>query len=426
MLKKLVNSTLVKHSGIYTISNIINASIPFLLLPVLTRYLSTSDYGIIATFQTLIAFFIPIIGLNTQTAIIRRQYDTEKIDFAKYVTTCIGILLVNTLLLIVLLIPLYPFISSIAEFPSMWFWTIIAVTFFQYLFTIVLGIWQASGRVYKYALFQNCQTVLNLFASLLFVVSFQMNWQGRVIAQTASMIIFGALSLFVLYKMGFLKVQFSKRYFADALKFALPLIPYSFTGWILYTMDRIFINNMIGLDETGLYSVAFQISMIISLLQVSFNNAWVPWFYNQIRRNDTSLNLKIVKFTYAFIIVNFLFAFSLIIAAPPFFKVFLGKNFYQSANYLWWLALAQAASAIHVITVSYINLHNKNIYLTYSAIFIALIHIPLTYYLLKINGTIGAAQSLFVSNTLASFITFFVAVNLHKMPWLLKRAKTIG
>ena len=185
-------------------------------------------------------------------------------------------------------------------------------------------------------------------------------------------------------------------------------------------MDRIFINNIIGLDETGLYSVAFQISMIINFLQISFNNAWVPWFYNQIRRNDTNLNLKIVKFSYAFIIANFLFAFLLTIAAPPFFKAFFGTNFYQSTNYLWWLALAQAASAIHVITVSYINLHNKNIYLTYSAIFIALIHIPLTYYLLKINGTIGAAQSLFVSNTLASFITFFVAVNLHKMPWLLK------
>jgi O-antigen/teichoic acid export membrane protein len=421
MLKKFANSTLVKHSGIYTVSTLINAAIPFLLLPVLTRYLSTTDYGIIATFQTLISFFIPIIGLNTQTAIIRRQYDSEKIDFAKYVTTCVGILVANTLLLILLLVPLYPFISDIAEFPSIWFWTIIAVTFFQYLFTLILGIWQANGKVYKYALFQNSQTILNLFASLLLVISFQMNWQGRVIAQTASMLIFGILSLIILYQMGFLRTQFSKKYFNDALKFALPLIPYSFTGWVLYTMDRIFINNMIGLAETGLYAVAFQVSMLIGLLQASFNNAWVPWFYNQIRRNDIGLNLKIVRFTYAFIIVNFLFAFSLILLAPGLFNFFLGKDFYQASNYLWWLALAQAASAIHVITVSYINLHNKNIYLTYASIFIALVHIPLTYYLLKLNGTIGAAQSLFISNMAASLITFFIAVQLHKKPWLLKQ-----
>jgi O-antigen/teichoic acid export membrane protein len=425
MLKKIANSTLIKHGGIYTISNVVNASIPFLLLPVLTRYLSKSDYGIIATFQYLIAFFIPIIGLNTQASVIRRQYDTEKIDFAKYVTTCIVILLVNTLLLIVLLIPLSPFISDIAEFPSTWFWTIITVTFFQYLFTLVLGIWQANGKIYRYASFQNFQTALNFFASLLLIISFQMNWQGRVLAQTVSMVVFGALALLMLYKMGFLKGQISKKYFIDALKFALPLIPYSFSGWVLYTMDRIFINNMIGLDETGLYSVAFQISMIINLLQLSFNTAWVPWFYKQVRKNEASLNLKIVKFTYAFIIANFLFAFLLILAAPLFFKFFLGKDFYQAGDYLWWLALAQAASAIHVITVSYINLHNKNIYLTYSAIFIAVVHIPLTYYLLKMNGTIGAAQSLFISNMTASLITFFVAQHLHKMPWHLKSAKTI-
>jgi O-antigen/teichoic acid export membrane protein len=220
--------------------------------------------------------------------------------------------------------------------------------------------------------------------------------------------------------MDFLNAQISRKYFKDALKFALPLIPYSLTGWVLYTMDRIFISNMIGLDDTGLYSVAFQISMIISLLQVSFNNAWVPWFYTHIRRDDRIANLKIVKFSYAFVACNFLFAFLLILVGPPFFKVFLGKDFYQSNDYLWWLSLAQAASAIHVIGVSYINFHNKNIYLTYSSIFIALIHIPLTYYLLKINGTIGAAQSLFVSNTLASLFTFVVAINLHKMPWLLK------
>jgi len=212
--------------------------------------------------------------------------------------------------------------------------------------------------------------------------------------------------------------KINKKYFADALKFGLPLIPYSFTGWILLSMDRIFINNMLGLDQTGLYSVAYQVCMIITLIQISFNTAWVPWLYTKIKKDDPLLNIKIVKFSYGFVLFNFLLAAMLALAGPAFFKLFLGKNFYQATNFIWWLSLAQAANAIHIVAVTYLNYHNKNIYLTYSAIFTALIHIPIIYWLIKANGTIGAAQALFISNLITSFMTFFFAFKFHKMPWL--------
>lgn len=420
MIKRLLYNKLFQNVGVYSISNIINSSIPFLLLPVLTRYLTTQDYGITATFQTLIGFFVPFIGLNTQGAAIRRYYDGDKINFPVYVSTCIFILLLSTFFLVGILIPLSPYISKITEFPHNWFWAVIIVAFFQHLNTILLGIWQVRSKVYQYAIFQNSQTLLNISASLFLVILLRMNWQGRVIAQTTSTIAFGILALLLISNMGFIKKQITKKYFVDALKFGLPLIPYSFTGWILLSMDRIFINNMAGLDQTGLYSVAYQICMVISLFQLSFNNAWVPWLYEKIKKKDEWVNLKIVKFSYAYIILNFLLAFLLAFVGPFFFKIFLGKSFFPATGYLLWLFLAQAANAIHIITVSYIVYHNKNIYLTYSAIFVTLIHIPITYLLIKSNGTIGAAQSLFISNMIASLLTFFFAARFHKMPWLLK------
>ncbi|MGJ3660750.1 oligosaccharide flippase family protein, partial [Shigella boydii] len=43
-----------KNSSIYLISNIFNALIPFILLPILTRNLTPYEYGQIAMFQTLV------------------------------------------------------------------------------------------------------------------------------------------------------------------------------------------------------------------------------------------------------------------------------------------------------------------------------------------------------------------------------------
>jgi len=421
MMKRLLYNKLFQNAGVYTISNIINASIPFLLLPVLTRYLTTHDYGITATFQSLVGFFIPFTGLNTQGAVTRRYYDGDKVDFPVYVSTCLIILLFSTLVLVSILLPFSSFLSRLTEFPRQWLWAIIAVAFFQQLYTIMLGIWQVRGKVYQYAIFQNSQTLLNISASLFLVISLRMNWEGRIIGQTVSIVVYGILALVLIDRMGFLKKKISKAYLRDALKFGLPLLPYNFTGWILLSMDRIFLNNMQGLDETGLYSVAYQICMVITLFQLSFNNAWVPWIYEKIKLKDRKLDSKIVKFSYGFILFNFLLALLLAFVGPAFFKIFLGKNFFQASSYLLWLALAQAANSIHIITVSYIFFHNKNIYLTYSALFTTLIHIPVTYFMIKHNGTIGAAQSLFISNMLTSLLTFIFAARFHKLPWVLKK-----
>jgi len=69
---------LIKKVSIYTSANILVKAIPFLLLPVLTRYLSPSDYGIIAIFQVILAFLIVFIGLNSNGAVMVNFFKLDK------------------------------------------------------------------------------------------------------------------------------------------------------------------------------------------------------------------------------------------------------------------------------------------------------------------------------------------------------------
>jgi O-antigen/teichoic acid export membrane protein len=62
-------NSFLKNIGIYTLSNVLNAAIPFILLPVLTQHLSTSDYGVISNYNALINILIPFIGLNLMAAL---------------------------------------------------------------------------------------------------------------------------------------------------------------------------------------------------------------------------------------------------------------------------------------------------------------------------------------------------------------------
>lgn len=50
------------NAAIYLGANILNAGIPFLLLPILTRVLTPADYGIVAMFSVVVS----ILGAFTQ------------------------------------------------------------------------------------------------------------------------------------------------------------------------------------------------------------------------------------------------------------------------------------------------------------------------------------------------------------------------
>ncbi len=57
----------LKNSFVYLFSNVFNASIPFILLPLFSHYLSTDDYGRVTMFQILIIYIhTPLKGIDLE------------------------------------------------------------------------------------------------------------------------------------------------------------------------------------------------------------------------------------------------------------------------------------------------------------------------------------------------------------------------
>ena len=87
---------LVSNTAIYFGANILNAAIPFFLLPILTRVLSPADYGTIAMFGICLSIISAFTGLSVHGAIGVRYFQLNKEELAEYVVTCMGILVVST------------------------------------------------------------------------------------------------------------------------------------------------------------------------------------------------------------------------------------------------------------------------------------------------------------------------------------------
>ena len=197
IIQKLTKSTLFKSTGTYTVANIIRAFIPLLLLPILTKYLSPADFGRVAIFQVTIALTLPLINLNTHGAITRRFFD-KNIHFASYLSNCLFIAVLTTLLFSLLFLLSISILKSFLPLSLTLISSIPLICLFQFLSNLPLYVWQVEIKPFKYSIFSISQSIINVSATLLFVVFLGHGWEGRVNAVILTYIIFSFIGLIIL------------------------------------------------------------------------------------------------------------------------------------------------------------------------------------------------------------------------------------
>lgn len=408
---------LFKNTFIYTGSNVINSAIPFFLLPVMTRYLTPTDYGIVATFNVLLTVMVVFVGLSMQGAVNVNFFKLNKEEHKEYVGNIIFILFTNSILVYIITYVLKSPLSIFTKFSEKWISNIIIVALFQSLFAVTIVLWQVEQKPLPYGLFKISRTILNVSLSLIFVILLGWGWQGRLLGIIITSIVFGLLSIFVIYKRRYIKFSFNKKYIKDALFFGVPLIPHALGGWIITGIDRIFINSMVNVAATGLYSVGYQVGMIIGLLARSFNLAWYPFLFEKLKENNYSTKIKIVKFTYLYDIGIIILALALSFVAPYFLKFFVSDVFYSSYKYVLWISLGYAFQGMYFMVSNYIFYIKKTYILAWVTLSSAGINIILNYFFIKANGAIGAAQATTITFFVTLILTWILSAKVYKMPW---------
>jgi O-antigen/teichoic acid export membrane protein len=420
LIDSAAHSTLLRSAGVYVTTSMINSAIPFLMLPILTRYLSPFDYGIVAMFQVLTGIVSTLTGLSTHGAISRQYFEKDKIDFPKYISNCLYILILSSIITAVVLWLLSGWISKYTQFPSSWLWSVMIVSCGQFVILIVLILWQVQVSSVYYGVFQILITSANIGLSLWLIIGLGMGWQGRIQGQVWSYLVFSLVGLYILWKGGWLKWHYEAAYVKNALKFGVPLIPHSLGGWAIGMTDRILITNMIGIVDTGIFVVGAQIGMLIGLFEDAFNRAWVPWFFGQLKKDDPGVNLRIIKITYLYNVLIFFLAIVLAWITPWLLNFFVGSDFKDAGKYVIWIAMGYAFNGMYKMAANYIFYTQKTHLLAWMTFFIALANVGISYVLIRHNGAVGAAQGTMLTFLLCYLITWIVSARVYKMPWNLK------
>jgi O-antigen/teichoic acid export membrane protein len=286
----------------------------------------------------------------------------------------------------------------------------------------MLVVWRVNDRPSAYGLFRLTRTIVEIGLSVFFVTAASKGWIGRVEGMVIAAFVFGGLAFFFLFRNNLISLKWDSSYIKDILKFGAPLIPHTLSGVIMVYSDRIFIAKMVGLSDTGSYAVGYQVAMAISLLQSSFNLAWVPWFYGKLSSNDDKTKHQIVKITYWYFLIILICALGLTLISPILFNIFINKSYHDSIQFVFWIALGFAFDGMYKMVVNYIFYLKKTYIISIATFSTAALNLILNYFFIRAYGPLGAAKATTVSMLIEFVIIWMISNSLYPMPWFSKRS----
>lgn len=417
----LKGSSLFRHSAIYLITEGVNKAIPFIILPIISYYLTPSDYGILTNYN-VITQILAVFCYSITTVIIPVMY--YKLERNEVKNLISNIVILNSIIGIILLLVILSASRTIEQATSVSvIFQIIAIvsTLFASFTQVNLTLWRCEERPFSFGLFHISQTALDAGLSLYLIIVVLLGWSGRVYSMALASIVFGMLSLILLYSRGYLKFRISKQHVTTILTFSIPLLPHGLSFWIKSGADKLLLSNLSGLNQNGLYSVAMSFGAIISIFVTSFNNAFVPQLFQKLKSinliNESKVKIKIVR-QYRYLVVGLLF-FTLLsyIISYAFIKIVYQDEYSGAVDFLPYIMLGQFFTGIYSLFVNFLHYTQKTKVLGAITFSLTLLQVLLSFCLIKCVGPVGSAISSAIISLLIAISVAVYSNSVFPMPW---------
>jgi len=326
----------LKRIGLVGVSQTYNNMKGLFLLPVLTKYLSTAEYGTWSLILTTAAVLQPFILLGLQDAVLRFLSPQSKDKIVQgLITVAIIILITGTIASIIFFFSSDLLANIILKEPSVVSVIKIASPFIilDSMNTIILGSFRVFGMIKKYALVLVIKTTLEI----VFINYFILSGYGLVSAIIA-LLITSVLTLFIMLYFvishaGIAKPDFSvlKPY----LIFGLPMIPMSLAIFVVDISDRYVVGFFLGAEKVGIYSAAYGLGVIPLVLSRYLVYVLGPTVYNFYDNGQVEKVKMYLSYSWKYLLMlSIPSAFGLSILARPILQTMTTSQFTTDGIYI--------------------------------------------------------------------------------------------
>lgn len=261
----------LKSVGIYAVGNIGSKLITFLMIPLYTFFVETSEFGYYDLCFTAVLLLTSFASLQLRDGAFRFLIDSKTDEGKTEVVSATLRLLSRSLLVFMLLSALVAFVYPVR---CLWlsFGLLVSMALIEVFGQMARGVGETKTFVVS-----NIISAFSIGAlSVVFVV-----WCGWGIAGIFLANIFARMIavVYIEIRVGLLRKYFnvslkSSGMTRDLLRYVLPLLPSVMCWWLTTSSDRFFIQHYFTLSDNGIYAVASRFGGIIQIIGVIIFQAW--------------------------------------------------------------------------------------------------------------------------------------------------------
>lgn len=389
----------VKASIWFVIASIVQKGIAFLTTPIFTRIMSTEDYGTFAVYQSWYSIVLIFTSLNLAGGVFNNgmtKYPEERDEF---LSSLLGLTTVITTVVFFLYLVFHDYVNSVFSLDTPY----ILFMFLQLLFEPSFLLWSAKLRFeYKY---KSLIFVIILIAILTPTTSVicVLLAHDRALARVASVVLVQVCIYFIIYILVFIRGKsfINRRYWKYAVAFNIPLIPHYLSMTILNQSDRLMIQEFCGKRYVAIYSVAYSLSMLMTIVTSAINSSFIPFIYKKMKSEEMG-RIRTVSFLLTIIMAGFSI---LPVFLGPELIAILASSGYKEAV---WIIPPVSCSVFFIFLYNFFGTiefyYEKNKFIMLASVIGAALNVLLNYIFIPKFGFVAAGYT-----TLFCYILFSVA-----------------
>lgn len=421
-------SLILKNSLFYTLASVLQGMISFLLLPLYTRYLTPTDYAMLALVNSFIGIVAVVITLQIQTGIPRFVIKFLKDqDRAKKYFSSIFILLSIIVIFGCLAINLFGEIIIKVAFSdknNITYSPLFKIATWTLLFNLLVSsgmlLLQALEFGDKFLLVTIAQVMANLIFGLFFVVLLKIGIIGVLWAQFISAI-FG-LVVIVWFLRDWFKwviIKFPINDIKDSLRYSMPIMPHILGIYVYMYSDRLILQRYVPLADIGIYSIADTFASLLLIVVNSTTGAYTPRFFKLAEEGKTIVQSETKKVIGAWWIGIIVIFMGYLILPNYIVKLMTRPSFYPAIPVIPILASAYVFRGLYCFATNGLFFINKTQFIPVITISAAVLNIILNLTFIPKFGIYAAAWTTVISYFLTFILSYYFSQKFYPIiyPW---------
>ena len=323
--------SIVQGSSLYSLTIVGSTLASILLLPVNTRFLTKSDIGVLDLLEKISIAVSYLLGLNFSAAFGYFYFNRPT---ARERSPVVGTMVAGSALMgvfaggisLVLAVPLSRMVFASPDYAP-YLRVIFLILPLNFLMEAGMGWLRVEDRALAFVAASFIRIGITICGTILAVAILRLHVWGALSVNVTSIAVLGVV--LTVYCFRHYRFAFEWALFVRILKFAAPLGLSGIAMFIIHFGDRFIIPHYHPLGDLGIYSIAYKIGMLISVVFGSFQNYWNAQIYQIAKRHDAE---TVIARTFSYmVLVLSLCVVGLIVVAKPVLHILTTRTYWDAA-----------------------------------------------------------------------------------------------